>query len=172
MTRMLLRSIPGFLLVCALPLCAADPKPEIERPAASPQAVGAVHTLRTIPEACARIEGQFTGQAAQPYKFAVARTSANCQARARLVDAAKARPSTASGWIFNDLIRVPSATCATQQAVVRIWRKPADAAPPKLDAQGRSRIYLKDATDRAKAGAPSVPIYAAAMAVEGKACGA
>jgi hypothetical protein len=61
--------------------------------------------------------------------------------------------------------------CPAQQAVVRIWRKPAVATPPKLDAQGRSRIYLKDATDRAKAGAPSVPVYAAAMAVEGKSCG-
>ena len=171
MTRLSFRRAPGLLLVCALPLGAAEPKPEIVRPAASPQAVGAVHTLRTIPEACARIEGQFTGQAAQPYKFAVARTSPNCQPRARLVDATRARPSAASGWIFNDLIRVPSAACATQQAVVRIWRKPADAVPPKLDAQGRSRIYLKDATDRAKAGGPSVPVYAAAMAVEGKACG-
>lgn len=171
MTRLFFRSVPGLLFVCALPLCAAEPKPEIERPAASPQAVGVVHALRTIPEACARIEGQFTGQAAQPYKFAVARTSASCQPRARLVDATKAKPSTTAGWIFNDLIRVPSAACATQQAVVRIWRKPADATPPKLDAQGRSRIYLKDATDRAKAGAPSVPVYAAAMAVEGKACG-
>ena len=46
-------------------------------------------------------------------------------------------------------------------------------APPKLDAQGRSRIYLKDATAKAKAqGAPDVTIYAASMAVEGKACGA
>ena len=171
MPRPFFRSAPGLLLVCALPLCAAEPKPEIERPAASPQAVGVVHTLRTIPEACARIEGQFTGQAAQPYKFALARTNANCQPRARLVDATKAKPSIASGWIFNDLIRVPSAMCPAQQAVVRIWRKPADARPPKLDAQGRSRIYLKDATDRAKAGAPSVPVYAAAMAVEGKSCG-
>jgi hypothetical protein len=163
----------ALIALACLPMVAAaqDPKPEITRAASTPQDVGQLHTLRTIPEACARIEGQFTGQAAQPYKFAVARTSANCQPRARLVDANKAKASAASGWIFNDLIRVPSATCPTQQAVVRIWRKPADATPPKLDAQGRSRIYLKDATDRAKAGAPSVPMYAAAMAVEGKACG-
>ena len=38
----------------------------------------------------------------------------------RLVDAAKARPSVQAGWIFNDVIRVPNAACATQQAVVRV----------------------------------------------------
>ena len=164
-----------LLLVCALaPLAAsaADPKPEINRPASTPQQVGALHTLRAIPEACVRIEGQFTGQAAPPYKFSMARTSANCQPRARLVDAAKVKPDAKSGWIFNDLVRVPSAACPSQQAVVRIWRKTADAAPPALDPQGRSRIYLKDATDQARAkGAPGLPQYAVAMAVEGKACG-
>lgn len=165
------RSAACLLLAVALPLAASDPRPEIERPAAPPQATGAVHTLRTIPEACARIEGRFTGKADDPYRFAIARTSAACQPRARLVDAAKARPTQAGGWIFNDLIRVPSAACATQQAVVRIWRKPADAAPPALDAQGRSRIYLKEAGERARAGAPAVPLYAVAMALEGKGCG-
>lgn len=156
----------------ALPVAAADTKPEITRDAAKPQAVGAVHTLRTIPEACARIEGLFTGQAAEPYKFAVVRTSPNCQPRARFVDAAKAKPSEQSGWKFNDLIRVSNASCPSQQAVVRVWRKPADAAPPKLDAQGRSRIYLKDATDAAKKGdLAAVPMFAAAMRVEGEACG-
>ena len=149
---------------------AQDPKPEIARATSTPQKIGAVHTLRTIPEACARIEGQFTGQATEPYKFAVVRTSPNCQQRARLVDAKEAKPDASKGWIFNDLIRVPSAACPTQQAVVRLWRKPLDAAPPALDAQGRSRIYLKDATDAAKAKAPVVPMFAAAMAVEGTAC--
>ena len=161
----------SLLLAIALPATAGDPKPEIERPAAAPQDSGAVHTLRTLPEACARIEGMFTGQSAEPYKFAIARTSAACQPRARLVDAAKAKPSAAGGWIFNDLIRGPSAACPSQQAVVRIWRKPAAVAPPQLDAQGRSRIYLKDAAERAKAGGADLPVYAAALAVEGKDCG-
>ncbi|KGQ18281.1 hypothetical protein LF41_1636 [Lysobacter dokdonensis DS-58] len=168
-----MRHASRSLLLLALVPClalAADPKPEITRPASTPQADGKAHTLRTIPEACARIEGQFTGQAADPYKFTLARTSANCQPRARLVDAAKVKPSTKGGWIFNDVIRVPSASCKSQEAVVRVWRKPADAAPPDLDAQGRSRIYLKDATDKAKAKAPSVPMFAVAMAVEGKGC--
>lgn len=150
---------------------AADPTPEIKRDAAKPQAIGTVHTLRTIPEACARMEGQFTGQAAQPYKFAVVRTSPKCQARAKFVDAAKAKPSAASGWIFNDVIRVPNATCATQHAVIRVWRKPANAVPPKLDAQGRSRIYLKESVDAARKGdIAAIPMYAAAMAVEGVPC--
>jgi len=166
------RHIAALCLLAPLAAIAADPKPEIHRPASSPQKVGVAHTLRTIPEACARIEGLFTGQAAPPYKFTIARTSSTCQARARLVDAAKVKPDAKSGWIFNDLIRVPSAACPSQQAVVRIWRKGADAAPPALDPQGRSRIYLKDATDQARAnGAPSLPQYAVAMAVEGKACG-
>lgn len=165
---------PALLLalLLPLPLLAADPTPEIRRDAVKPQAAGAVHALRTIPEACARLEGLFTGKAADPYKFAVVRTSPTCQARARVVDAAKAKPSVQGGWKFNDLIRVPNAGCPSQQAVVRVWRKPAAAAPPQLDAQGRSRIYLKDATAKAKAqGAPNVPVYAAAMAVEGKSCG-
>jgi hypothetical protein len=169
-----MRFAPRPLLLLALVPClawAADPKPEITRKPSTPQANGQVHTLRTIPEACARIEGQFTGQAADPYKFTLARTSPNCQPRARLVDAAKVKPSTKDGWIFNDVIRVPSAACPAQEAVVRVWRKTADATPPDLDAQGRSRIYLKDATDSARAkGTPSVPMFAVAMAVEGKPC--
>lgn len=165
---------PALLLalLLPLPLMAAQSVPEIRRDAIKPQAVGAVHTLRTIPEACARMEGVFTGKTVEPYKFAVVRTGANCQARARFVDAAKAKPSEKSGWKLNDLIRVPNASCPSQLAVVRVWRKPADAAPPQLDAQGRSRIYLKDATAKAKAqGAQNLPQYAAAMAVEGKSCG-
>jgi len=148
----------------------ADAKPEITRAASKPQAVGVVHTLRTIPEACARIEGKFTGEAANPYAFSLVRTSANCQPRARLVDAAKVKPDKKKGWIFNDLVRVPSAGCPSQEAVVRVWRKPLTGAPPALDAQGRSRIYLKDTTDAAKAKAPEVPMFAASMAVEGQAC--
>ena len=158
-------------LALALSASAAEPTPEITREAGKPQAVGVVHTLRAIPEACARIEGVFTGQAADPYKFAVVRTSPNCQARARLVDAKKAGAADGKGWIFHDLVRVPSATCASQQAVVRIWRKTADATPPELDPQGRSRIYLKDAKAKLKAEGADLPLYAAAMSLEGKPCG-
>ncbi len=156
--------------ICASPALAADPKPEITRPAVTPQAVGAAHTLRQIPEACARIEGMFTGQAIEPYKFAVVRTSANCQPRARFVDAAKAKPSQAGGWKFNDLIRVPNAGCPSQQAVVRVWRKPVEVGQ-KLDGQGKSRIYLQESKQAAAAGKiASIPMFAAEMGVEGEAC--
>ena len=165
-----MRLFAPLLLLAALPAFAADPVPEITRPAGTPQANGVVHTLRQIPEACARIEGAFTGQAAEPYKFAVVRTSPNCQPRARFVDAAKAKPSEASGWKFNDLIRVPSAACPSQQAVIRVWRKPVDQTQ-KLDGQGQSRIYLEDAKKSAAAGnIAAIPMFAAVMSVEGKAC--
>jgi len=150
---------------------AAEPKPEIQRQPGTPQAVGTVHTLRTIPEACARLEGRFTGNAAAPYKFAAVRTGERCQPRARLVDAEGANASAANGWILNDVIRVPSASCKAQQAVVRVWRKDVKNVPPKLDAQGRSRIYLKDGLDAARQGdLKPIPTYAAAMSMEGLAC--
>lgn len=159
-------------LAIAAPAWAADPKPEIARPAAAPQAVGAVHTLRQIPEACARLEGAFTGDAAQPYRYAPVRTSPQCQPRARFVDFDKAKPSVAAGWKLNDVIRVPNAACPSQQAVVRVWRKPGSATPPPLDGQGQSRIYLQDAKQQAgtAAQAPSLTVFAAKLDVEGKAC--
>jgi hypothetical protein len=166
-----MRPFVFLLLAIALPAFAADPTPEIKREPAAPQAVGVVHTLRGIPEACARLEGMFTGESSQPYKLAAVRTSPACQARARFVDADKARPSVQDGWIFNDLIRVPNAGCATQQAVVRVWRRPANAVPPKLDGQGRSRIYLQESVAKAKAGTlPPIPMYAATMTLEGLPC--
>lgn len=168
---MRLAALSILVLVAAGPALAADPVPEIKRGASTAQAVGAVHTLRQIPEACARIEGTFTGQAAEPYKFAVVRTSQNCQPRARFVDAAKGKPSEAAGWKFNDLIRVPNAACPSQEAVVRVWRKPVDQTV-KLDGQGQSRIYLEESKQAAAAGKiAAVPMYAAAMSVEGDACG-
>jgi hypothetical protein len=164
--------LAGSLAVVAGPLLAADPAPEIKRDTGAPQAVGAAHTLRTIPEACARLEGVFTGDAAQPYKYAVVRTDPQCQPRARFVEYAKAQPSAAKGWKFNDLIRVPNAACSSQQAVVRVWRLPADNKPT-LDGQGSARIYLQDAKEAAAAGKqlPAVTMYAAEMKLEGKGCG-
>lgn len=165
-----MRLLVPVLLLIALPAAAADPVPEIARPVGTPQAVGVLHTLRQIPEACARIEGAFTGQAAEPYRFAVVRTSPNCQPRARFVDFDKAAPSEAKGWKFNDLIRVPSAACPARQAVVRIWRKPVDRAP-ELDGRGQSRIYLEEAKQAAARGEiAAIPMYAAQMRVEGEGC--
>lgn len=159
-------------VTAVLPAFAAEPQPEIKRPAAATaQAVGAVHTIRQIPEACARFEGMFTGDAAQPYRFGVVRTSAQCQPRARLLDAAKAKPDAASGWLLNDVIRIPSAACASQQAVVRVWRKPVAVSTPDKDGQGQARIYLEDARQDLAAGKiaqAKIPLFAAEMKVEGK----
>lgn len=158
-------------LLAAGTAAAADPGPEIQRDPVPPQAVGQAHTLRTIPEACARLEGRFTGNAATPYDVRAVRSSERCGARARLLDAAKAGASAKAGWTLNDVIRVPSAACPSQHAVVRVWRKGANATPPKLDAQGRSRIYLKEGLDAASAGElKPVPLFAFAMTVEGRAC--
>ena len=169
-----MRSIPSLLAACvvaaSLPLSAAEPKPEIQRETGAAQAVGALHTLRTIPEACARLEGMFTGDAAQPYKYAVVRTSPQCPPRARFVDYTKAQPAEAKGWKLNDVIRVPNAACSSQKAVVHVWRLPADNTP-KLDGQGSARVYLQDAKEIAAAGKlPPVAMYAAEMKVEGKGC--
>jgi hypothetical protein len=150
---------------------AADPRPEVARGPVTPQPIGALHTLRTIPEACVRLLGRFTGDAAEPYRFEAARTSPACRARAEVLDAARAKPSAATGWILNDRIRVPQADCPGFQAVATVWRRPAGGAPPALDAQGRSRIYLEDSLRTAQAGGlATLPAYAVATGVEGKPC--
>lgn len=165
---------PVLLLLAAacLPAFAAEPTPEISRQPATAQAVGAAHTVRTIPEACARLEGMFTGDGAQPYTFAAVRTSANCQPRARLVDADKAEPSEQAGWKLNDLIRIPNAACTTQVAEVRVWRKPVEITSPELDGQGQARIYLDDqrATLAAASKSSAVVMFAAEMSVQGQHC--
>lgn len=163
------RHLFWLALLPAVAASAAE-TPELQRAAGAPQAVNAAHTLRQIPEACARLEGVFTGDVAQPYRFSVVRTSEQCQPRARFVDFDKAQPSEAKGWKLNDVIRVPSAACPAQQAVVRVWRMPV-AQKPELDGQGQSRIYLEEARKQAAAGriAP-VPMFAAQMTVEGNGC--
>jgi hypothetical protein len=172
-----MRMLPLLLLAFTLPVLAAPPKagpnagpkPEIARGPVQAQAQNAVHTLRQIPEACARLEGMFTGQPNDPYTFAVVRISPQCQPRARFVDAAKAKPAE-NGWVLNDVIRVPNAACPSQQAVVHVWRKPVDKTP-RLDGQGQQRIYLEEQSQKAKAGQlDAIPMYAAQMVVEGAAC--
>lgn len=163
-----------FLPMSALSVCAtaaAGAQPEIQREAFPAQAPGKVHTIRIIPETCAYLQGSFAADAATPYRYGAASTGKRCQPRARLVDPAKAQPSADSGWILNDLIRIPNAACPAQQAVIRIWRKPANNIPPPADAQGRPRIYLEDAKRQAAAGkiAPLAQ-YAAVLAMEGRSC--
>lgn len=161
-----------LILLAALPLpsLAAIAKPEIERPAASAQANGALHTVRQIPEACTRIEGRFTGEAASPYDMQLLRTNPQCQPRAVFLDFAKVTPSEAAGWKLNEVIRIPSAACSGQQAHVEVWRKPA-GQQVALDGQGQNRVYLGDAKTQAAAGKlAALPAYAARLSVEGPAC--
>jgi len=162
--------LAGLLLALATAAAVAQ-SPEIQRGPIPAQASGVLHTLRTIPEACTRLEGQFTGAKDAPYTLTHVRTSARCQARARLLDARKAQASAANGWILNDVLRVPNAGCSGQSAVIRIWRKDAASATPKLDAQGRVRVYLKDGLDAAAQGQlGAVPQFAVALGVEGHGC--
>ena len=156
-------------LMTSLPALAAE-TPERQRAVGAAQPVGVVHTVRQIPEACARLEGAFTGDAAAPYRLTAVRTSPQCQPRARYGDPDKAQPSADKGWKLNDVVRVPNAACPAQQAVVRIWRLPADNRQA-LDGQGQSRIYLEEAKQQAAAGqiAP-VTVFTAQLEMEGQAC--
>lgn len=173
--RRSVRPLPmGALLAAMLswPVWLAAQTPEVKRDPFPPQAVGQVHTLRIIPETCAYLQGRFVADPAKPYLLGAARTAQRCQPRARLVDPAKAAPSTASGWILNDELRVQNAACPKQVAVVRIWRKPAASAPLRPDAQGQPRIYLDDARKQAEAGRlNALPQFAAVLAMEGAGCG-
>jgi predicted outer membrane lipoprotein len=168
------RAIVALLLACAFATTtaqAADPVPEVQRAPYPPKANGEVHTIRIIPEACVYLHGMFTGDKALPYRYGAKRNSARCQPRAQMADPAKATPSVASGWILNDIVRVPSAACLTQTAVIRVWRKPADNAPPPPDAQGRSRIYLEEFKQRAAQGSLApVTKFAAVLSIEGATC--
>ncbi|WP_305804166.1 hypothetical protein [Stenotrophomonas sp. YIM B06876] len=149
---------------------AAPPRAEIERPAATAQEDGTAHTVRQIPEACTRIEGRFTGEAAKPYAIALVRTHPQCQPRAVFLDADKVTPSTAAGWVLNEVVRIPSARCPSRQAMIEIWRKPAGQTL-SLDGQGQSRVYLQDAKAQAAAGRlAALPAYSATLGVTGKTC--
>lgn len=159
----------GLLLALAgSPVFAQSP--EIRREPFPPQATGQAHTIRVIPETCAYLRGMFTTDAAVPYRYGASKGAGRCQPRARLVDPAKAMPSTAKGWILNDVVRIPQAGCATHVAVVRIWRKPVSTTAP-VDGRGQTRIYLQDAKQQAKAGeVAKLPEYAAVLEREGTPC--
>lgn len=162
-----MRALAILPVVAAFAASAATP--EIQRPVGTPQADGVVHLVRGIPEACMWLQGAFTGDTATPYRLDPVRSSPSCQPRARFVDFAKAKPKTSTGWVLNDVVRVPSKACPGLQAVVEVWRRPTAAKGLSLDGQGRARIYLQDAKAGAAKGA-AVAMYAARLAIEGKAC--
>ncbi len=169
MLRMHMVLVAGVLAGGAV--CAAEPRPEIARGPYPPQALGVRHTVRTLPEACVRIDGQYANDPRAPYVITMVRTRERCQPRAGVLDTVAAKPSAAAGWILNDVIRVPSAACPGQRAVLRVWRKDFQAAPPQRDAQGRARIYLKESLDAARAGKlRTVPAFTVELTMEGQRC--
>lgn len=162
-----------LLMLAAIPAAAmcAQPAPELRREGPLPaQATGVAHTLRIIPETCHFLRGRFTAAAAAPYVVeAVARGGA-CQARARLrrSDAAPA----GAGWVLNDVLQVPHASCPGLKATVTIWRRSGANVPPASDAQGRARLYLQDEKQRARSGAlAQLGEYVYVVTGEGAACG-
>ena len=149
---------------------AAVAQPEIQREISQPQAVGQLHTLRNIPEACVRLQGQFTGDAAAPYRLEIVPRD-RCAPRAKYVEAnaLEKPPSTGGGWILNDLIRVPNAACPNQQAALSVWRHPVDPTKIALDGQGRMRMYMQDGNITTPSGekARAITMYTATLKVSG-----
>lgn len=157
------------LLLPTLPAMAL-PKAEIERPIGTAQAKNALHTVRQIPEACTRIEGHFTGNPQAPYAMQLVRTSPQCQPRAEFQDADRAMPSEAAGWKLNEVVRIPSADCAGQLALIEVWRRPV-AQTVTLDGQGKLRVYLEDSRNQAAAGKlAALPAFSARLTMQGKPC--
>ena len=167
--RWLALPLPALLPVLAIALDGNAVQPEIQRQPGTAQAIGALHTVRQIPEACTRIEGRFTGQTSAPYDLQLVRTSPQCQARARVVDFAQVQ-ADAAAWKLNDRIQIPAAACPGQRVVVEVWRKPV-SQPLTRDGQGQVRIYLDETRQQAAADRlAALPAYAVRLDVQGKAC--
>lgn len=154
-------------LAMVVPLRAQEPAPRV----GAPQAPGAVHTVRQIPEACVRLEGRYAEPAAaSPYVLEVVPVGGNCQPRARFVDGAQAQPSAAAGWVLNDVIRIPEARCPGREAVVQVWRKAGDAAPAR-DGQGQARVYLEEGRKQAAFAAAALTRFSALLQAPTGNCG-
>ena len=156
-----MRTVPlilAALLAVSLQAAAAPSQPVTLTGA--PQADGAVHTLRQIPEACVRIEGRYTGQEGRPYALAVVPLGGTCQPRARF---AGERPATElaaeAGWQATQRIAVPSAACPERIMTLTVWQREGAGLPP-ADGQGQTRVYLKDAARQATASQDRRPAYA------------
>lgn len=153
-------------LALVMPLRA---QPQAEGPTprvGAPQAPGALHTVRQIPEACVRLEGRY---AAAGYDLQVVPVGGACQPRARFVDAARAQPSATAGWTLNDVVRIPEAACAGREAVVQVWRKAGGTVA--RDGQGQTRVYLEEGREQAASAAASLPQFSAVVQTPSGACG-
>lgn len=166
-----MRALISLLALLAIP-AAALTRPEIPRETGAAQALGVVHTVRGIPEACVRLEGVFTAEPDHPYRLVAVEGRPGCQERARFVEFGDAQPSERDGWKLNDRIRIPSAECPSLQAVVDVWRRPSSSGLPAKDKQGRARVFLETVTEQAaRRGRQHWTQFAAEMRLEGKRCG-
>lgn len=158
------------LLMAVQPVAAAAAGTQAtnQRPAVLPQPDGVLHTLCQIPEACVRLQGQFTGQAQQPYALQVVPTTASCPRRAVFAGVSAQAPA-APGWQPVEQLRVPSARCPGMVLVLQLWQLPGQARRLPADAQGRERVYLEQV--RATPAADSralLPQWRASWQVQGQ----
>ena len=155
------------VLILALP-AAASGAVAGHRPAAAAQADGVAHTLRQIPEACVRVQGQFTGDAQRPYLMEVVPTAARCPRRAHFAGLARQVPDAGQQWQRDERITVPSARCPGLQVELTLWRRDGAVAPPR-DGQGRQRIYLEQVQQAtAEATLAALPQWRASWKVQGQ----
>lgn len=158
------------LLMAVQPVAAAAAGTQAAnpRPAVQPQPDGGLHTLRQIPEACVRLQGQFTGLAQQPYALQVVPTSASCPRRAVFAGVSTQAPAV-PGWQPVEQLRVPSARCPGMVLVLQLWQLPGQVRRLPADAQGRERVYLEQV--RATPAADSralLPQWRASWQVQGQ----
>lgn len=153
------------------PALAAPPDTGRQRPPSRPQADGVWHTLRQIPEACARLQGRFTGQPERPYQLQAVASSTHCRRRAVLLALQQGGEDPGQGWMLDERIMVPSAACPGLAVELRLWRRqPADTSRPR-DAQGRERIYLQQAREQwARQRLAGLPQWRAYWQLQGR-CG-
>ena len=161
MVAMLMTSLPAAAV--AVGSQTASPRPVVQ-----PQPDGVLHTLRQIPEACVRLQGQFTGQAQQPYALQVVPTTTSCPRRAVFAGASAQAPAE-PGWQPVEQLRVPSAGCPGMVLVLQLWQLPGQVRRLPADGQGRERVYLEQV--RATPAADSralLPQWRASWQVQGQ----
>ena len=130
------------------PALAAPPDTGRQRPPSRPQADGVWHTLRQIPEACARLQGRFTGQPELPYQLQAVAGSTHCRRRAVLLPLQQGAVDPGPSWVLDERIVVPSAACPGLAVELTLWRSNPVATSRPRDAQGRERIYLQQVREQ------------------------
>lgn len=154
------------LVLAATAHAGTELPPQRTRTASTPQADGTVHTLRQIPEACVRLQGQFGGAAG--YALEVVPLGPGCPQRARFVAPGTLTPDPAAGWQYDEQIVVPAARDRRCTATLAVWKLPAGMAG--RDGQGQARVYLDQARQQAAAGRLPAPARWTAVLTIAPAC--